>query len=117
VQVSLEALAKALGAGLVETVDPYRLDETIKSFERARDYPGLSVIIAQRACVIKARKKGERLRPLQVNEECKGCKICIDFGCPAIEFEGERARINSLCTGCGVCAAICPASAIEEVAL
>ena len=117
VQVSLEALAKALGAGLVETVDPYRLDETIKSFERARDYPGLSVIIARRACVIKARKKGERLRPLQVNEECKGCKICIDFGCPAIEFEGERARINSLCTGCGVCAAICPASAIEEVAL
>ncbi|HPM27083.1 MAG TPA: 4Fe-4S binding protein [Methanothrix sp.] len=24
--------------------------------------------------------------------------------------------MNSLCTGCGVCAAICPASAIEEVA-
>ena len=116
VQVSLEALAKALGAGLVETVDPYQLDETIKSFERARDYPGLSVIIARRPCVIKARKAGQRPRPLQVNDECKGCKICIDFGCPAIEFEEERARINSLCTGCGVCAAICPASAIEEVA-
>ncbi|MDD1732773.1 MAG: indolepyruvate ferredoxin oxidoreductase subunit alpha [Methanothrix sp.] len=116
VQVSLEALAKALGAGLVETVDPYQLDETIESFERARDYPGLSVIIARRPCVIKARKAGQRPRPLQVNDECKGCKICIDFGCPAIEFEEERARINSLCTGCGVCAAICPASAIEEVA-
>ncbi|MDD1723086.1 MAG: thiamine pyrophosphate-dependent enzyme, partial [Methanothrix sp.] len=116
VQVSLEALAKALGAGLVETVDPYQLDETIKSFERARDYPGLSVIIARRPCVIKARKAGQRPRPLQVNDECKGCKICIDFGCPAIEFEEERARINSLCTGCGVCAAICPALAIEEVA-
>ncbi|MDD1726771.1 MAG: indolepyruvate ferredoxin oxidoreductase subunit alpha [Methanothrix sp.] len=116
VQVSLEALAKALGAGLVETVDPYQLDETIKSFERARDYPGLSVIIARRPCVIKARKAGQRPRPLQINDQCKGCKICIDFGCPAIEFEEERARINSLCTGCGVCAAICPASAIEEVA-
>ncbi|MGB7545001.1 MAG: indolepyruvate ferredoxin oxidoreductase subunit alpha [Methanothrix sp.] len=116
VQVSLEALAKALGAGLVETVDPYQLDETIKSFERARDYPGLSVIIARRPCVIKARKAGQRPRPLKVNDGCKGCKICIDFGCPAIEFEEERARINSLCTGCGVCAAICPASAIEEVA-
>jgi len=115
VEVSLEALAKALGAGLVETVDPYELDETIKSFERARDYPGLSVIIARRACVIKARKAGQRPRPLQVSEECKGCKICIDFGCPALEFEEEKARINSLCTGCGVCAAICPASAITEV--
>jgi indolepyruvate ferredoxin oxidoreductase alpha subunit len=101
---------------LVETVDPYQLDETIKSFERARDYPGLSVIIARRPCVIKARKAGQRPRPLQINDQCKGCKICIDFGCPAIEFEEERARINSLCTGCGVCAAICPASAIEEVA-
>ena len=116
VQVSLEALARALGAGLVETVDPYQLDETVESFERARDYPGLSVIIARRPCVIKARKAGQRPRPLQVNDQCKGCKICIDFGCPAIEFEEERARINSLCTGCGVCAAICPASAIEEVA-
>ncbi|MDD1741565.1 MAG: thiamine pyrophosphate-dependent enzyme, partial [Methanothrix sp.] len=116
VQVSLEALAKALGAGLVETVDPYQLDETVESFERARDYPGLSVIIARRPCVIKARKAGQRPRPLRINDECKGCKICIDFGCPAIEFEEERARINSLCTGCGVCAAICPASAIEEVA-
>lgn len=115
VQVSLEALAIALGAGLVESVDPYQLDETIESFERARDYPGLSVIIARRPCVIKARKAGQRPRPLQVNDQCKGCKICIDFGCPAIEFEEERARINSLCTGCGVCAAICPASAIEEV--
>ncbi|MDD1740741.1 MAG: indolepyruvate ferredoxin oxidoreductase subunit alpha, partial [Methanothrix sp.] len=79
VQVSLEALAKALGAGLVETVDPYQLDETIKSFERARDYPGLSVIIARRPCVIKARKAGQRPRPLHVNDQCKGCKICIDF--------------------------------------
>jgi indolepyruvate ferredoxin oxidoreductase alpha subunit len=115
VQVSLEALARALGAGLVETADPYHLDETIKSFERARDYPGLSVIIASRPCVIKARKGGERPRPLRVSEECKGCKICIDFGCPAIEFENDTARINSLCTGCGVCAAICPAGAIVEV--
>jgi indolepyruvate ferredoxin oxidoreductase alpha subunit len=116
VRVSLEALAKALGAGYVETVDPYNLDETVKSFERARDYSGLSVIISRRPCVIKARKAGQRPGPLRVNDQCKGCKICIDFGCPAIEFENEKARINSLCTGCGVCAAICPASAIEVVA-
>ena len=115
VQVSIEALAKALGAGLVETVDPYHMDEMLKSFQRAKEYPGLSVIIARQPCVIKARRSGARPRTFRVGEDCKGCKICLDFGCPAIEFEKDMARINSLCTGCGVCAAICPASAIQEV--
>ncbi|MCU0638056.1 MAG: indolepyruvate ferredoxin oxidoreductase subunit alpha [Methanothrix sp.] len=115
VQVSIEDLARALGAGLVESVDSYNLDETIECFERARDYPGLSVVVSRRPCVIKARKGGERPKPFQVGDDCKGCRICVEFGCPAIEFENDAARINSLCTGCGVCAAICPASAIQEV--
>ena len=114
--VSIEALAKALGAGLVETVDPYHLDETMKSFQRAKDYPGLSVIIAKQPCVIKARRSGPRPKSFQVGDDCIGCKICLDYGCPAIEFENEKARINALCSGCGVCAAICSASAIREVA-
>ncbi|MDD1750356.1 MAG: indolepyruvate ferredoxin oxidoreductase subunit alpha [Methanothrix sp.] len=116
VRVSIEALAKALGAGLVETVDPYHMDEMLDSFQRAKEYPGLSVIIARQPCVIKARRSGARPKPFRVGEDCKGCKICLDFGCPAIEFGKDMARINSLCTGCGVCAAICPASAIQEVA-
>jgi indolepyruvate ferredoxin oxidoreductase, alpha subunit len=114
--VSIEALAKALGAGMVETVDPYRLDETMESFKRARDYPGLSVIIARQPCVIKARRSGSRPKTFQVGEECIGCKLCLDYDCPAIEFEDDKARINALCSGCGVCAAICSSSAIKEVA-
>lgn len=114
--VSLEALAKALGAGFVETVDPYHMDETQKSFQRAKEFPGLSVIIARQPCVIKARRSGVRPKPLQVGEDCIGCKVCLDFGCPALEFEDDRARINALCTGCGVCASICPSSAIQGVA-
>jgi indolepyruvate ferredoxin oxidoreductase, alpha subunit len=116
VQVSIEALAKALGAGLVETVDPYHLEESLECFQRAKKYPGLSVIIARQPCVIKARRSGARPKLLQVGEDCIGCKICIDFGCPAIEFEKNKAKINALCTGCRVCAAICPTSAIQEVA-
>jgi indolepyruvate ferredoxin oxidoreductase, alpha subunit len=117
-QVSIEALARALGAGLVESVDPYNLDETQESFKRARDYPGLSVIIARQPCVIKARRSNARPKSFLVGEDCIGCKICLDFGCPAIEFEKDtdKARINALCTGCGVCASICSSSAIREVA-
>ncbi len=115
VQVSLEALARALGAGLVETVDPNDLEGTIEGFQRAKDFPGLSVVIARQPCVIRARRAGARPGAFQVNEECQGCKICVEYGCPAIEFEDDVARINNLCTGCGICAQICPSSAILEV--
>ncbi|MCL7413694.1 MAG: 4Fe-4S binding protein, partial [ANME-2 cluster archaeon] len=64
-----------------------------------------------------------RLTPYSVyRDECRGCKACIRFGCPAIEFdapgvEGEKghSRISDLCAGCGVCAQICPFNAISEV--
>jgi len=114
--VSLEAIAKALGADLVETVNPLELDATIETFSRARDFEGLAVIIAKQACVTNARRAGVRRKPFRVNAElCTGCKKCVEFGCPAIEFDGEHARINALCSGCGVCAQICPSDAIEEV--
>jgi indolepyruvate ferredoxin oxidoreductase alpha subunit len=113
--VSLEAICRALGAGFVETVNPYDLDLAIETFQRARDYPGLSVIIAKQDCVITARRHGRKAKAFHVNENCIGCRACIDFGCPAIELEKETARINSQCTGCGVCAKICPSSAIEVV--
>lgn len=111
--ISLEEVAKALGAGHVETVSPYDVDATIEAFRRAKEFPGLAVVIAKQACVIGMRRSGERPRPYRVNADCAGCRICVEFGCPAIEFEDDRAKINQLCTGCGVCAKICPNDCIE----
>jgi indolepyruvate ferredoxin oxidoreductase alpha subunit len=113
--VSLEALAKALGADFVETVDPYDIDAMIETFRRARKCEGLSVVIARQACMTKSRRAGIRRRAFRVTENCIGCGSCVEFGCPAIEFEGDSARINPLCNGCGVCAQICPNNAIVVV--
>ena len=114
--LSLEEICRSLGAGFVETADPYDLEATISTFERARDHPGLSVVVARRPCVISAIRAGVRRPRLAVDtEKCGGCQVCVRFGCPAIEFDGKVARINALCTGCGVCAAICPAGAVEVV--
>jgi heterodisulfide reductase subunit A len=49
-------------------------------------------------------------------EQCAGCKICIDL-CPykAISFDEEKkvSCVNeAVCKGCGVCVAACPSSAI-----
>ena len=48
---------------------------------------------------------------------CGNCNACIDtFGCPAFYREDGVIQINpGLCTGCGVCAELCPNSAIVEV--
>lgn len=113
--VSLEALARALGADFVETTSPYKLEAMIATFQRARDCPGLAVVIARQDCITNTRRAGVRNRPFRVRESCTGCRSCVDFGCPAIEFEGDRARINELCSGCGVCAQICPSGAIEVI--
>ncbi|MGA9099531.1 MAG: indolepyruvate ferredoxin oxidoreductase subunit alpha [Methanotrichaceae archaeon] len=114
-QVSIEAIAKALGAGLVEVIDPYDIENAVEAFHRAKEYPGLSVIVARQACVINARRSGAKRKAFAVGQDCAGCRICVEFGCPAIEFDCEKAKITSLCTGCGVCAQICPSAAIEVV--
>ncbi len=114
--VSVETVANALGADFVVTVDPYDLNATIETFQRAKECQGLSVVIAKQLCGIIARKSGIRRRPFTVNKEnCTGCRKCVEFGCPAIEFDEDSARINALCTGCGVCAQICSNKAIEVV--
>ena len=114
--VSIEAIANALGADFVETVDPYDLNATLETFRKAKEcQEGLSVVIVKQACITNAIRAGVRRKPFRVNDNCIGCGECVDFGCPAIEFHEDRARINALCTGCGVCAQICPSEAIEEV--
>lgn len=47
---------------------------------------------------------------------CRSCSACTElFGCPAFREEGGRIVIDdALCTGCGVCVALCPNGAIHE---
>ncbi len=116
VSADISEVATVLGARFVETVDPYDLEATIDAFRRARDHPGLSVVISKQDCVMMAKKAGILGGSFRVDEDvCTGCKKCIRFGCTAIEFYDEVAKINALCAGCGVCAQICPSGAIEEV--
>jgi indolepyruvate ferredoxin oxidoreductase alpha subunit len=55
--------------------------------------------------------------PYKVNHEaCVECGICIeDLGCPAMGKPNGNPEILNSCFGCGVCAQVCPAGAIEEV--
>jgi indolepyruvate ferredoxin oxidoreductase alpha subunit len=111
--VSLDAVCRACGVQFVESVDPYDITGMVDVLQAAKDRKGVKVIIAKQMCVITARRAGvKRGRYMVDAEACTGCGTCVRFGCPAIEFSDEKARINDLCSGCAVCTQLCPVGAI-----
>lgn len=106
------------GLGIEHTyeVDGYdvgKIHEILKK-EMAREAP--SVIVVRRPCVLLFRKA--RWSPMKVlAETCSKCHLCLRLGCPALSAdENGTALINpGLCSGCTVCAQICPAKAIVFV--
>jgi len=119
--LELEPLVRALGIERVKTVpafDVKALDETMKEFLQAE---GPSVLIARGECALlpSARRQWMPLRV--VADKCNGCTLCFRIGCPAIlkseeldeKTQRPKALIDqALCTGCEVCAQICPRDAI-----
>lgn len=115
-KVDIEAVAKACGVQYVKKIDPYDLEAAIKGAKEAVAFEGVSMVIFERACVVKMRKQNDYV----INRNtCNGCKICVNrLGCPAIYMEQDIPTIEaSQCKGCGVCSQICKMNAIEEVAI
>lgn len=115
-KVSLEEIARACGVKFVEAVDPYDLTHLLAVLKEAKEKEGVKVIIAKQPCVIMNKRLGiKRSRYVVDSNRCLRCGACIRYGCPALETdENGAARTTSLCTGCGVCADICPAGAIHR---
>ena len=119
--VAIEPLVRALGVKHVRTLDAFHVDEierTLKEYLRL-DEP--AVLIARQPCALLPEGR-RRWMPLAVlAEACNGCTLCFRLGCPAIlkstaldaHSHRPKAIIDAaLCTGCEVCAEICPRHAI-----
>ncbi|MBO5976146.1 MAG: indolepyruvate ferredoxin oxidoreductase subunit alpha, partial [Oscillospiraceae bacterium] len=112
-KIDLEALCHALGINRVKVVDPYDLaqcDKVLKE-ELAAEEP--SVIISRRPCAL--LKYVKHSSPLAIDpDKCKGCKMCMKIGCPAISFRDGKASIDpTQCVGCGVCQQLCAFDAFQ----
>ncbi len=117
-RVSIEKVVRAIGVPHVTVIKPYRVNKSIEAFKEAIDYKGRSVIISTEACTLYAQNlKKSRGKPFYISEKCKNHRDCVNqLACPAFYTEGEKVYINAdLCTGCAVCAQICPEKAIVPV--
>ncbi len=119
--VDLVAVCRAVGVEHVQVVDPYDVGSVYVALESAIAHAGPSVVITNRPCVEAPTKV--RDRPFEiVADACIACQLCMNIGCPSITwtddwFEGRRkVDIDPVtCTGCTVCAQMCPTNAILPV--
>jgi len=129
-KVDYEQLARAVGITHVRKVDPYKLKETIEVIKEEAERDAASVIITENSpCMLLRRAKPlEKFEnPFYVidTDRCRGCKVCLEIGCPAISWRAQegvtkdgRKRKGTVfinkdqCVGCDVCGQICKFDAI-----
>ncbi|MGO8948594.1 MAG: indolepyruvate ferredoxin oxidoreductase subunit alpha [Ktedonobacterales bacterium] len=119
--IELEPLVRALGVRHVRTLDAFAMDDIEKTLKEYLTLDEPSVVIARQACALLPEGR-KRWMPLAVlADACNGCTLCFRLGCPAIlkstELDEHTQRSKALidpvlCTGCEVCAEICPRDAI-----
>ena len=111
-KISIEKILLGMGIEKVLTVNPLNLEEAQKAINECADTGGVKAIIFKSPCValFKASEK------CVITDKCIGCKKCIrEIGCPAISAEDKKITIDtSMCTGCSLCAQVCPMGAIEK---
>ena len=110
-KVSIVDTLHGIGVKTVETVDPLHLIEAVACVKRVASQPGVKAIIFKSPCAVLI-KSG---KPAEIEEsKCIQCKKCIrTLGCPGIILQDGKVRIEqALCTGCGLCAQVCPTQAI-----
>lgn len=111
-KISIEKILQAIGVSSLRVVNPLDFDASVEAVKAAADEKGVRCIIFRSPCI--AIVKSEKSAAVK---DCKGCKKCInELGCPALSVKDAKAVIEpSLCTGCGLCAKVCPFGCIEEV--
>jgi indolepyruvate ferredoxin oxidoreductase alpha subunit len=124
--IDLKAICEVFGAR-VEVVDPFDVAATVETLLRLlQDEKGVKVLILKRECALVSAKHQKRPYRMEVDQKrClgEGCgcnRLCTRvFKCPGLMWDPMtgKARIDeAICTGCGVCAEICPALAIRKEA-
>lgn len=109
-KISIEKVLEGIGLRKIVTVDPLDLAAAVEAVRECAAEKGVKAIIFKSPCIALSKPTAKCV----ISDECINCKICItEIGCPAlITVDGQTTIDRNLCTGCGLCAKICPVSAI-----
>jgi len=122
--IDIPAVCRAIGAD-VTVCDPFDLDLTRQTLlDLLEDARGVRVLVLKQICALSPEKKGKKTFEMSINEaaclgESCGCnRLCTRIlKCPGLIWNKEKGKAEIdqvICTGCGVCASICPAEAIKK---
>lgn len=113
-EVSIRKLALACGVDYVRVINPFNLEQVVKTYKEAFERDDTAVIISKAPCtLIKGLTKKPPVKFVESN--CNNCDKCVsELACPAISKIGGKIEIdNSMCDGCGVCIQVCKYGALE----
>ena len=118
-KISIPKILEAAGVSPVIEVNPFDQKAAVEAVKKAYESKGVSAVIFKSPCIAVAGKLGfpkPSAKTVDI-KKCIGCQKCIrELGCPALSIiKGEKkVEIDaSTCTGCGLCASVCPCGAIK----
>jgi len=121
--IDIVKVCLAMGAR-VRVCDPFDLEDTRRTLFELLEQNGLKVLVLKQICALSPQKKAYKKFEVFVDElrcigENCGCnQLCTRiFKCPGLTWNPQNhvSRIDEvICSGCGVCASICPSGAIRK---
>jgi indolepyruvate ferredoxin oxidoreductase alpha subunit len=121
--IDVTRVCQAMGA-MVKVCDPFDLEHTQDTLLALLDQKGLKILILKQICALSPEKKAKKKFDMFVDasvcigENCGCNQLCTRiFRCPGLIWDqhAKTPKIDEvICTGCGVCAAICPSGAIQK---